>query len=60
MARLTPKLVNTSANGSTNASSYTPITCILAPAGLVKGPKILNTVLIPNSRLTGATYFIAI
>ena len=32
---------------------------IVAPAGLVKGPKILNMVLIDSSLRTFATYFIA-
>lgn len=42
-----------------SASSNTPITTRCAPAGLVIGPKMLNTVRIPSAFRTGATFFIA-
>ena len=39
--------------------NYESISSMFAPAGLLSGPKILNTVRMPSSFRIGATYFIA-
>ncbi len=59
-ARMVPSSASTRASGSQSASEYTPITCALAPAGLVRGPSILNTVRTPISRRAAMTYFMAV
>ena len=60
MARSLPNLFNTKACCTRRFLSNTPITCLLAPAGLLKGPTILNNVLTPNAFLTGAANLIAL
>ena len=41
-------------------AAYTPITCAFAPAGLVSGPSMLNTVRTPISRRAAITCFMAV
>ena len=60
MPLLTPRLVRTLARGSTREASYTPKSCMLGDAGLVRGPKILNTVRMPSSLRMGPTYFMEV
>ena len=52
-------MLNASANFSTSSREYTPTTCPLALAGLVRGPSRLNIVRMRNSRRTPCTCFIA-
>ena len=54
-----PRPLSTRASFSTSASSGTPTTWARTPAGLVSGPRILNTVRMPISRLGAAAYFMA-
>ena len=58
--RSTPSPLNTCARGSIRYSSYTPSRILFGFAGFVSGPKILNTVLNPNSFLIAPTYFIEV
>ena len=46
----------TSAMRSPNSGKATPMSWLLAPAGLVSGPRMLNTVRMPISRRTGAAW----
>ena len=59
-ARRVPSSARTRASGSVSAPEYTPITWALAPAGLVSGPSMLNTVRMPISRRAAITCFIAV
>ena len=52
-------LCNASAIMSIMSSRATPSTCRRAPAGLVSGPMMLKSVLMPSSRRTGAACRIA-